>query len=482
MIGSAVSEPEPLSLFIFAARRAAQQQRHLAIGDRLLRQIVIDDQREHAVVAELLALRAAGIGREELQRRRVRRGRGDDDRLAHRAVLGQRADELGDGRALLAERDIDAVELGALVAALVRVLLVDEGVDRDGRLAGLAIADDQLALAAADGDERVDRLEAGLYRLVHRGARDDARGLHFDARTLGGDDRALAVDRDAEAVDHAAEQALADRHVDDGVGALDDVAFLDLGVRAEDHDADIVGLEVERHALHAIGELDHLAGLDVVQPVDAGDAVTDRQHLAGFRDLGLGAERCDLVHDDLRDFSGADIHCLSLQPFIACASVFSRVRIDESIICEPILTTRPPSREGSTERSTVTSRRSRVLSCAFNSSTCAALSGCAEVTSAVVSPRWAAASWRKARMIWGSCDRRRFCASTPRNFVVIASSFIDAATAATALAAASRLSSGLAISRWNSGDWSTAARTATRLASTAGNAFSSRASSNSAVA
>ena len=46
---------------------------------------------------------------------------------------------------------------------------------RDGGLAGLAVADDQLALAAADGDERVERLEAGLHRLVHRLARDDAR-------------------------------------------------------------------------------------------------------------------------------------------------------------------------------------------------------------------------------------------------------------------------------------------------------------------
>jgi hypothetical protein len=56
---------------------------------------------------------------------------------------------------------------------------------RDGGLAGLAVADDQLALAAADGDrERVDGLEAGLHRLVHRLARDDARGFHVDAAAL----------------------------------------------------------------------------------------------------------------------------------------------------------------------------------------------------------------------------------------------------------------------------------------------------------
>src|SRR6202043_1585009 len=102
-----------------------------------------------------------------------------------------------------------------------------------------------------------------------------------------------AVDRITERVDDAAEQALADRHVDDRAGALDGLAFLDLAVFAEDHDAEIVGLEIERHAADAVLELDHLTGLDIVEAVDAGDAVADRQHLADFRDLGFLAEILD---------------------------------------------------------------------------------------------------------------------------------------------------------------------------------------------
>jgi hypothetical protein len=51
---------------------------------------------------------------------------------------------------------------------------------------------------------------------------------------------ALAVDR-LPSRRRRAEQALADRHVDDRAGALDGVAFaISLSV-AEDHDADIVG-------------------------------------------------------------------------------------------------------------------------------------------------------------------------------------------------------------------------------------------------
>lgn len=37
----------------------------------------------------------------------------------------------------------------------------------------------------------------------------------------------------------------------------------------------MVRFKVERHALHAIGELDHLAGLHIVEAVNAGDTIAD---------------------------------------------------------------------------------------------------------------------------------------------------------------------------------------------------------------
>ncbi len=311
-------EIEHVARIGFAARRAAQQQRHLAIGDRLLRQIVIDDEGGHAVVAEEFAHGAAGVGRQELQRRRLRRGGGDDDGVFHRALLFQRLDDLRHGRALLADGDVDAVELFLFVAGGVDALLVDDRVDRDGGLAGLAVADDQLALAAADRDQRVDRLEAGLHRLVHRLARNDARGLHFDAAAFDTLKRTLAVDRIAEAIDHTAEQTLSDRHVDDGAGPFDGVAFLDVTVVTENHDADVVGFEVQRHALDAAGEFDHLAGLDLVEAVDARDAVADRENLADLGDFGFGAEIRDLLLENCRNFGRTDIH--QPIPFMASCS------------------------------------------------------------------------------------------------------------------------------------------------------------------
>ncbi len=247
-----------------------------------------------------------------------------------------------------------------LVAGGVDRFLVEDGVENDGGLAGLAVADDQLALAAADRDQRIDGFEAGLHRLVHGLAGNDARRLDVDAAHLMTLDRALAVDRIAESIDDAPEQALAHRHLDDGAGALDDVAFLDVAVVAENHDADIVDFEIERHAAGAVGELDHLAGLDVVEAIDARDAVADRQHLTDLGDLRLLAKILDLLFQDRGDLSGADIH----QPtsFMACFILLSFVRSELSIMRLPTLTTRPPRRVGSTRCSSSTSLPSEAFS------------------------------------------------------------------------------------------------------------------------
>ena len=249
---------------------------------------------------------------------------------------------------------------------------------------------------------------------------------------LLGLDRALAVDRIAERVDHAAEQALADRHVDDGAGALDGLAFLDLAVVAEDHDADVVGFEIERHAAHAVLELDHLAGLHVVEAVDAGDAVADRQHLADFGDFGLLAEILDLVLQDCGDFCGADIH----QPasFIACLIALSLVRSEVSTMREPSLTVSPPMIAGSilTLRSTVLSPVID-LSALLSASRWLSDSFSATVTSALTSPFQRATSLRKSRIMSRTANSRRLDVTNSRKFAASPAMPALSSTAASAL-------------------------------------------------
>ncbi len=121
---------------------------------------------------------------------------------------------------------------------------------------------------------------------------------------------------------------------------------------AENHDADIVGLEVERHAAHAVLEFDHLAGLDIVESVDAGDAVADRQHLTDLGHLGFIAEIGDLILENRGNFCGADVH----QPtsFMRVRIELSLVRTEASTMREPSLTTTPPMIDGSVLTSRLT--------------------------------------------------------------------------------------------------------------------------------
>src|ERR1700677_1409621 len=464
----------------FAARRPAQQQRHLAIGHRLFRQIVIDDDGVHGVVAEILAHGAAGERRDVLHRRRIGGGGRDDDRIFQRALLFQHLDELGNRRTLLADRDIDAIKLDLLVAGRVERLLVQDRVERDRGLAGLAIADDQFALAAADRDQVIDRLEAGRHRLVDRFARNDAGRLDVDPLALGRLDRTLAVDRIAERIDDAAKQALAHRSIDDGAGALDGLAFLDLAVGAEDHDADIVGFEVQRHAARTVLELDHLAGLDIVEAVDAGNAVADGQHLSDFGNLSLLAEILDLVLQDRGNFRGADVH----QPasFIACLIELSLVRSALSTIRLPRLTTRPPMIEGSTFTLSATSLPVTDFSAVLRASRFLSLSVSATVTSAVASPLNFATSARNARITSLTANSRRLAVRTLRNLAEMPVISALSSTAARAFDCESAEKTGLRTSRFKSALSASMASNLSRSALTASMDFSSRANSNKAVA
>jgi hypothetical protein len=114
-------------------------------------------------------------------------------------MLAQRLHHAGHLAGPLADGAVDADDAG--------VLLVDDGVQRDGRLARAAVANDQLALAAADGDHGVDGLDAGLHRLVHRLAQHDARRDHVDEAARLRLDLAAAVQRVAERVHNAAQVA-----------------------------------------------------------------------------------------------------------------------------------------------------------------------------------------------------------------------------------------------------------------------------------
>src|SRR5262249_38091285 len=158
-------------------------------------------------------------------------------------------------------------------------LLVNDRIDGNGGLPGLAVADDQLPLAAADGRHGVDGLDTRLERLVHRLSARDAPGGRFNGAGQPRYNRPLAVPRVGEGTDHAADHGVADGHAQQLARGADLVALADLQVLAEDDNADRILFEIESDAADlGAAELHHLAGHDPGEAVDAGDAVAHLQH------------------------------------------------------------------------------------------------------------------------------------------------------------------------------------------------------------
>src|SRR5262249_27703074 len=159
-------------------------------------------------------------------------------------------------RRLLTDGNVDTRQIAAA--------LIDDRVERDGCLARLAVADDQLALPAADWNHGVDGFDARLDRRVHGRPQPDARGDHFDwACRHRAWQIALAIQWLAKRVYHAANQLGPHGHRRDATRAADLIAFLDRGVGPDDHDADGLFLEVQRNAHDfLLRELDQLERTD----------------------------------------------------------------------------------------------------------------------------------------------------------------------------------------------------------------------------
>ena len=288
-----------------AARRAAQQQHDLAVGQRLLIEVVVHDDDMAALVAQALAHGSAGVARQKLHRRFGGGRSRHHDAVGHGAGALELLHHRFHRRLLLANGHVDADDLilvGGIAVACVG--LVDDGVDAERGLAGLAVADDQLTLAAPNRDHGVDCLDAGLQRLFHRLALRHRGRAAFDRAVVvvGNAEGALAVHRAAQRVHHAADHCKAGGHRDHPPGGLDGVALLDQGVRAQEHGTDVVFLQVQRHAEHPVGELQQLAHHALVEAVNACNAVTDLQDGANVRLLHLTLKALDLLLEDARDF------------------------------------------------------------------------------------------------------------------------------------------------------------------------------------
>ena len=190
--------------------RTAENQGHLTVGNGLFRKVVIDNEGRTAGIAEIFPDGGSGERSVILKGRRIGCGCSYYDRVIHRSLGAEGLDDVGDRRTFLADCHIDAIDrLSFQVAGP----LVDDGVDRDGRLACLTVSDYQLTLAASDRDHGIDGLQACLERFRDRLAVNHPGSFTFQRHLSQlAANAAQAVERNTERIDNPAEHLFA--HLD----------------------------------------------------------------------------------------------------------------------------------------------------------------------------------------------------------------------------------------------------------------------------
>src|ERR1035438_2553536 len=224
----------------FTAWRAPEQQRKLAIRTSVVRKIVVNDEDVTPFFHEVFRDAGRRIWRDIDKAGRIVVLDDNCHGVFHCSLFAQVSHYLGYGGSALPNRAIDAHDI---LSALIKY-----GVDCNGRLASLAVTQDQLALATPDRNQCVDGLQSGLQRYAHRCAIHDRRGGALNGQALFCGNRALAVKRIAQWVDHPPQQTISHWYVHDAPGTFHFVARVQVLVIPEQDNADFVFIDVEGNA------------------------------------------------------------------------------------------------------------------------------------------------------------------------------------------------------------------------------------------
>ena len=135
-------------------------------------QIVVYAEAVFALEHEVFGNGYAGIRSKILERSPVGGRCGNDDGIGHSAVFFEGPYDASNGRRFLTDGDVDTDDA--------RILLIQNRIDGNGRLARATVTDDEFTLTTADRDHGVDGFEACLERYLDRLAVGDAESLDFD--------------------------------------------------------------------------------------------------------------------------------------------------------------------------------------------------------------------------------------------------------------------------------------------------------------
>ena len=151
-------------------------------------------------------------------------------------MLFQLAYHVGNRRCFLPNGNVDTFNTGTF--------LVDDGINRNRCFTGLAVTNDQFALATTNWHHRINRFQTNLYWLVDRLTFNYAGRNFFNRRCQVSFNRTLAVDGVTQGVNDATQQSFTYRYFKNAAGTFGLVTFGDVLVSTQYHRTDRVGFKV----------------------------------------------------------------------------------------------------------------------------------------------------------------------------------------------------------------------------------------------
>jgi hypothetical protein len=233
----------------FTTRRAAKNQGHLTVGDSLLGKVIKDDEDVLTLIHEILGKSTSRVRSEELAGGGIRSGSRDDNSVIESTSFLKNGNGAGDVRLLLADADVDAVDRLVILkktfgSRFVLVGLGDHGVDRDGRLAGGTVTNNELTLSATDWNHSIDGCNSGLKRDGDRLTLNDARSNFLDRILSIGSDLTFSVDRLGKGIHDAAEEGFSNGNRKELTSRAALHPFGDVLSIAKEHDANFTFFKV----------------------------------------------------------------------------------------------------------------------------------------------------------------------------------------------------------------------------------------------
>ena len=292
---------EYIARISLTARRTLQQKRQRTVSNRMLGQIVVNDQYVLALMHEKLCHSCTGIGRDILQRCRLTGGSGYQDRIVHGTIFCQCIYDLGNRRGLLTDGHIHTDHIFAL--------LVNDGVCSNGCLTGLTVTDDQLTLSAADGEHGVNGQNTGLQRYRNGFTGGNARGFMLDGAIFLNIKITFAVDGLTQSVDHTSQKLLGYRNTGFAACTGHSCSCFDTFIRTKKDTTDTVMANILYQTLDTGIKDNDLAIHGMAHTVNSGNTVADPDNSTIFLIISFKIKMRDFFFEYRDDLFGIIICC-----------------------------------------------------------------------------------------------------------------------------------------------------------------------------